>query len=140
MFGGIDRETKNIFIEPVATRNSHTLLEVIERRIAPNSTIYSDCWKSYNCLKQAGFIHCAVNHKVNFVDPTSQAHTQNIERVWRDLRAAIPKYGIRTKHYTGYIAEFIFKRQHKYENRIDAFFETIATMYSITPTDYISSS
>lgn len=60
-----------------------------------------------------------VNHRYNFVDPTLGIHTQNIERVWR---AAIPKYGIRKKHYFGYLAEFLFKQFHNYNDHIEAFF------------------
>lgn len=137
VFGGIDRETKKIFIEPVPSRSSKNLLEIIKRRIAPNTTIYSDCWKAYNCLTEEGFVHCSVNHKMNFVDPETSAHTQNIERVWRDLRSAIPKYGIINKHYSAYIAEFLFKREHEYRDRIEAFFDTMARMYPITPTDFV---
>lgn len=140
VFGGIDRTTKQIFVEPVQNRTSDTLLEVIKRKIANNTTIYSDCWKSYNCLKNEGFFHCTVNHKYNFLDPTSGAHTQNIERVWRDMRAAIPKYGIRKKHYFGYLAEFLFKRFHNYNNRIEGFFRAMATMYSIEIDDYLYTS
>ncbi|KYQ49300.1 hypothetical protein ALC60_11632 [Trachymyrmex zeteki] len=33
-------------------------------------------------------------------------HCQNIERVWRDMRANIPRYGTREKHYINYVAEF----------------------------------
>jgi len=75
---------------------------------------------------------------MNFVDLESDAHTQNIEHVWRDLRAAIPKYGIRQKHYSAYIAEFLFKREYEYRNRIESFFQTIVTMYPITATDYLN--
>ncbi|EFN63203.1 hypothetical protein EAG_00630, partial [Camponotus floridanus] len=45
-----------------------------------------------------------------FCRSESGARTQNIECVWRDLRAAIPQYGIRQKHYSAYITEFLFKR------------------------------
>jgi len=48
---------------------------------------------------------------MNFVNSELRTHTQNIERVWRNLHAAIPKYGIRGKHYSAYIAEFLFKEQ-----------------------------
>ena len=71
------------------------------------------------------------------MDPVSHAHTQNIERVWRDMRGAIPRYGISKKHYKAYLAEFMFKRFYSYQNRIEAFFSTIAIMYPIAIDDYI---
>ena len=99
VFGGIERETKSLFIEPVPNRSSKTLLRVIQKWIKPDSTILSDCWKSYNCLYKKGFQHFTVNHKMNFVDPDSGAHTQNIERCWRETRANIPRYGTRKEHH-----------------------------------------
>lgn len=58
VFEGIDRTTKKIFVEPVDNRTSDTLLEVIKQKIADGTIIYSDCWKSYNCLKNERFVHC----------------------------------------------------------------------------------
>ncbi|XP_032688539.1 uncharacterized protein LOC116852367 isoform X3 [Odontomachus brunneus] len=82
----------------------------------------SDSWKAYSGLQNANYSHYTVNHKQNFIDPATGAHTQNIERLWRDMRAAIPRYGTRTYHYNGYLAEFIFKKQSNFGDRIDSFF------------------
>lgn len=115
----------------------------------------SDCWKSYDCLNSQGFQHLKVNHSINFVDPDTGkytfknvvlqinniniillfvlcagAHTQHIERVWREVRANIPRYGTRSSHLVGYLAEFLFKRAHKYEERLNSFFCAIAELYS----------
>ncbi|XP_032682258.1 uncharacterized protein LOC116849325 [Odontomachus brunneus] len=81
----------------------------------------SDSWKAYSGLQNANYSHYTVNHKQNFIDPATGAHTQNIERLWRDMRAAIPRYGTRTYHYNGYLAEFIFKKQSNFGDRIDSF-------------------
>lgn len=54
IFGGFERGSKNVFIEAVSDRTSATLLEVIRRRILPGTTIISDCWRAYNCLKDEG--------------------------------------------------------------------------------------
>ncbi|XP_071579865.1 uncharacterized protein [Temnothorax nylanderi] len=100
-----------------------------EQWILPGTTIMSDCWRSYNCLNSEGFQHLTVNHSVNFVDPDTRAHTQHIERVWREVRANIPRYGTRTYHLAGYLAEYLFKRVHKYEERLQSFFCAIAELY-----------
>jgi hypothetical protein len=42
IFGGIERESKKCFLEPVANRSSKTLMEIIRRRIRPGSRIISD--------------------------------------------------------------------------------------------------
>ncbi|XP_071653090.1 uncharacterized protein [Temnothorax longispinosus] len=93
------------------------------------TTIMSDCWKSYNCLNSEGFQHLTVNHSMNFVDPDTEAHTQHIERVWREVKANIPRYGTRSSHLVGYLAEYLFKRVHAYEDRLSSFFCAIAELY-----------
>ncbi|XP_035220542.1 uncharacterized protein LOC118193551, partial [Stegodyphus dumicola] len=79
VFGGIERESGKCFSEVVEDRSRETLLEVIRRKILPGTMIISDCWKSYDCLKNEGFQHLSVNHSLNFVEPTTGAHTNNIE-------------------------------------------------------------
>jgi transposase-like protein len=126
IFGGYERESKKIFVVPVEDRTTDTLLGCIKEWIVPGTTIVSDCWKSYDCLKHEGFQHLTVNHSYNFVDPQTGkkylkfiitdnlcisillislyfiflyififtgAHTQHIERVWREIRGNIPKFG-----------------------------------------------
>ncbi|KAL7725768.1 hypothetical protein ACLKA6_017598 [Drosophila palustris] len=93
VFGGIERESGDFFILPVEHRDTSTLLAIIQDRVADGSTMISDCWKAYNCLAEEGFVHQTVNHSKNFVDPETRAHTQNIERLWRDIRDHIPRFG-----------------------------------------------
>jgi len=62
----------------------------------------SDCWRAYDCLS-SDFVHQTVNHSVHFVDPDSGAHTQNIERLWRDVRGGIPRFGRSNKHISSAI-------------------------------------
>ncbi|KYN05769.1 hypothetical protein ALC62_03248 [Cyphomyrmex costatus] len=71
IFGGYERDTKKIFLVPVADRTEETLTQVIEEWILPGKTIMSDCWKSYKNLNSKNFQHLTVNHSINFVDPDS---------------------------------------------------------------------
>jgi len=90
----------------------------------------SDCWRAYDCLSSEGFVHQTVNHSQNFVDPTSGAHTQNIERLWRDVRSGIPRFGRSEKHLVGYLAEFLFKRKFPdHRDRIHHFFWAVGELY-----------
>jgi len=58
------------------------------------------------------------------------AHTQHIERVWREVRGNIPRYGIREDHVLGYLAEYLFKRAYNRLERIEIFFDIITELYS----------
>ncbi|XP_071577667.1 uncharacterized protein, partial [Temnothorax nylanderi] len=132
IFGGYERGTKKIFIVPVQDRTEETLLACIKEWILPGTTIMSDCWKSYNCLNNEGFQHLTVNHSYNFVDPETGANTQSIERVWREVRSNIPRYGTREDHVLGYLSEYLFKRAYSRLERIENFFDVIAEIYPPT--------
>jgi len=93
----------------VVSRGSDVLLEVIKKWIRLDKTIISDCWKAYDCLASEGYTHFSVNHSVKFVDPKTGAHTQNIKRVWREVRGGVPRFGRNKQHFAGYLAEFLFK-------------------------------
>ena len=81
-FGGICRETKEMFLVSVEKRDKSTLLPIIKQRIKQGTTIVSDGWAAYKTLKSEGYSHQVVNHSQNIVDPTTGAHTQNIENLW----------------------------------------------------------
>lgn len=116
----------------IPDRRSETLLPIIEKYIASGSTIYSDLWRAYDTLcNYENYTHRTVNHSKNFVNPETNVHTQNIERLWRDMRAKIPRYGIKDYHFTHYLAEFSFKKLYDFDQRIDSFFEIMSLMYPL---------
>jgi len=130
VFGGFERGSGRTFLVPVPSRDSATLLAVIKQWIRPGTTIMSDCWRAYDCLSSQNFVHQTVNHSQNFVSPDSGAHTQNIERLWRDVRGGIPRFGRSEKHLVGYLAEFLFKRKFPdHRHRIHAFFSAVGELY-----------
>ena len=47
VFGGICRETQQVFFECVSDRTAETLINAIWAHVAEGSIIYSDCWKGY---------------------------------------------------------------------------------------------
>ena len=51
IFGGICRETREVFMVAVPNRTANVLLDVIKEKICEGSTIISDCWKAYNMVK-----------------------------------------------------------------------------------------
>jgi transposase-like protein len=57
VFGGICRETKQIFMTLVKSSDAKTLLGVINERIEKNTTIVSDLWRAYNNVQFNGYIH-----------------------------------------------------------------------------------
>ena len=67
------------YIEIVPRRDRVTLIGVLNRKLVANSIIHSDKWRGYLNLPQfvpACIQHNTVNHKFNFVDTVTGAHTQ----------------------------------------------------------------
>ena len=134
VFGGICRETREFFLVPVEARNAETLLQVIKDYIESGTTIISDCWKAYQCLTSEGYKHLTVNHSINFVDPDTGAHTNTIERRWRDTKNLVSKYGRKKAHFVGYLSVAYFKLVvTDPSKRLHAFAEAAAELYPPTP-------
>ncbi|XP_076545706.1 uncharacterized protein LOC117611040 [Osmia lignaria lignaria] len=131
IFGAIERHSKKFFVVPIASRKSEVLLPLILKNIAPGTIIYSDCWKAYAEINKDVYKHYTVNHSANFVDPETGVHTQNIERLWREIRGNIPLYGRKECHFNYYLAEFIFKKKFDFSERLDAFFKIMGIMYPL---------
>lgn len=118
--GGVRGDPSQCFIEFVPDRTRDTLLEIIKRRISPGSLIVSDGWRSYYDLPvhlpEMNYLHEAVNHSVNFVDPENyETHTQNVEGFWsvvkRKLRAQGTHHGKSMKRR---IYEFLYRKRFGY--------------------------
>ncbi|KAK3873925.1 hypothetical protein Pcinc_021103 [Petrolisthes cinctipes] len=131
VFGGICRQTRAVFLVPVEKRDRETLLNVIKERVEPGTTIISDCWRAYNCLEEEGYRHLTVNHSINFVDPNTHAHTNTIERLWREAKRKVPLFGRRKKHFVGYLAKTMFVMTFPNSNeRFHHFLVEAAALYN----------
>ena len=62
------------YFEVVPNREATTLLAIIYEKVASGSTIYSDCWSSYEKISKLGFQHHTVNHSYNFLDPDTGSY------------------------------------------------------------------
>ena len=117
VFGGIDRDTRQCFAVPVDRRDAATLMPIIRQYILPGTTILSDQWAAYNAINNNNnenprYIHQTVNHSVNFVDPTTLVHSQNIENMW--MVAKMRKKSQMGQHRSlleTHLAEFMWRRK-----------------------------
>lgn len=130
VFGGIERGSRKAFFVPVSTLNAETLLDVLQRWVRPGSTIISDLWKAYNCMKQERFQHFAVKHSLNFVGPS----VGTVNRSW--LEVGLPRYAARKGRFIGALAEYQFKRKYpSWRERLHHFLKA-ATVFCHPPSHY----
>lgn len=133
LFGGIEVGSGRAFLKLVRRRDAQTLERIICRYILPGTTIMSDAWRAYSNLTSLPMFyrHLVVNHSLNFIDPTTGAHTQNIETCWQKLKMmAKRRYGINNKRYTDYLCEFLWRREFGDQDGLFLkFWDTVAMFY-----------
>ena len=130
LFGGISRQTKRCFMVEVEDRSAATLLPIIFENVKPGSTILSDEWKAYNQLVNYGFKHGTVNHSLNFVNPQTGDHTQNIENCWGRMKRVLKKRnGINAEKRASHLEEFMWRQKIKGKNSFQEMISIIAKFF-----------
>ena len=61
VFGILKRGGK-VYTKVVVDTKASTLMPIITSKIAPDSVVYTDCYRSYNALDVSGFYHERINH------------------------------------------------------------------------------
>jgi len=81
-----------------------TLYPAMERKLVPDSIVYSDCWQGYNVLDVSEFKHCRINHSKLFAD--EQDHINGIENFWNQARGHLQKFnGVPREHFGLFLKE-----------------------------------
>lgn len=134
VFGGVERESGNGFMVEVADRTTQTLLPIIQKYIRPGTTVMSDEWRSYRRITSIGMVHETVNHSLNFVDPNTGAHTQNIESTWSKVKQMMRKKGVmQTSNdlFHSYLSEYLWRRKFKTVDPFNKILEHIKEQYPL---------
>ena len=76
VFGLLKRGGK-VYTKIIPDASSATLMPIIERKVIPDSIVYSDCWRGYNVLDVSEFKHFRINHSKLFADKKN--HINGIE-------------------------------------------------------------
>ena len=113
IFGGREKYDKSkVFMVPVSDRKKETLIPLIRKWIKPHTIIHSDCWKSYDELKNLDYTHVKVNHSKEFINRKNAACTNGIESDWRHAKVCMPRYGVHRDMHAAYLAEFMWRRKY----------------------------
>jgi transposase-like protein len=112
----IKNENKQMFLVPIEERNIENIDEIIKRHIKKGTTIYTDCWKGYNNLKNIGYKHKTVNHSKNFKDPITGVHTNTIEGTWNGLKQSIIPRNRNKKNIILHLKEYQWRKKNRENN------------------------
>lgn len=133
VFGGVERESGKCFFRVVEKRDAETLLPIVRDWVLPGTTIYSDCWKAYNCLEKEGYEHLRVNHSLTYVDPETGAHTNSIEGTWSAIKRALRGTHHVPGEFDSYLAEYMWRKLHGHEQSDEAFKAFLDDLIKVYP-------
>jgi len=117
VLGMVQRGGKVAAVTVPSTRTL-TLQPLIQKRVLPDTMIYSDGWTGYNSLQRAGYRHQRVNHTAG-VFVSGNVHTQTIENFWSLVKRGIGGvyHSVSAKHLHGYLNEYVWRYNHRDEPR-----------------------
>ena len=107
VFGILKRGGK-VYTVVVEDTKSSTLMPVITRKIAPDSIVYTDSYKSFNALDVSSFHHHRINHSVHFA--RGKNHINGIENFWNQAKRVLRIYnGPHTDSFPLFLKECEFR-------------------------------
>ena len=89
VFGLLKRGGK-VYTKIIPDASSATLMPIMERKIVPDSIVYSDCWRGYNVLDISDFKHFRINHSELFADKQNQIN--GIENCYNQTKRHMRKF------------------------------------------------
>ena len=100
VFGLLKRGGK-VYTKIISDASGATLIPIIERKVVPDSIVYSDCWKAYNV---SDFKHFRINHSERFAD--AHNHINGIENFWNQAKRHLRKFnGVPKAQFGLYLKE-----------------------------------
>jgi len=87
---GLLKRGGRVYTKIIPDARSDTLIPIIERKVVPDSIVYSDCWKAYNVLDVSDFKHFRINHSKLFADKRN--HINGIENFWNQAKRHMRKF------------------------------------------------
>jgi transposase len=110
VFGILKRGGK-VYTKVIVDASSATLIPISERKVLPDSIVYSDSWTAYNALDVKDFHHQRINHNIEYVDGRNRRnHINGIENFWNQAKRHLRKYnGIPKEHFPLFLKECEFR-------------------------------
>ena len=101
---GLLKHGGRVYTKIIVDASSNTLFPIIERKVIPDSIVYSDCWRGYNVLDVSEFKHYRINHSKLFADKKN--HINGIENFWNQAKRHMRKFnGVPKENFELFLKE-----------------------------------
>ena len=101
---GLLKRGGRVYTKIIPDARSDTLMPIIERKVVPDSIVYSDGWRGYNVLDVSDFKHFRINHSKLFADKRN--HINGIENFWNQAKRHMRKFnGVPKEHFPLFLKE-----------------------------------
>ncbi len=99
VFGLLKRGGK-VYTKIIPGAKSSTLMPIIQKKVQPDSIVYTDYWRGYNVLDISEFKHYRINQSKLFADKHN--HINGIENFWNQAKRHMRKCNGIPKQYFYY--------------------------------------
>ena len=101
------------YMEIVPQRNA-ALLHIIQQHVAPGTIIHSDEWRAYSRVQSFPNVssHQTVNHSVQFVNPVTGVHTENVNPTGIEQIKLKRMRGCHELELSSYLDEFMWRERY----------------------------
>ena len=101
---GLRKHGGKVYTRVIPDAAGKTLAPIIERKVTPDSIVYSDSWRGYNALDVSSFKHFRINHSELFAE--GRNHINGIENFWNQAKRHMRKFnGVPREHFALYLKE-----------------------------------
>jgi transposase-like protein len=141
IMGMYDKKTKRVKLVVIPNTTKKTLLAAIDKYILPGTVIITDDFSSYDQLRKIKdeqgkekYEHYVVNHS-NKQFTIGNHHTQNIESIWRKVKAALSKHIFVSPKY---VQLYLNEQEYKINNVGTDLYPIFCKAVNLGFTGYIS--
>ena len=123
VIGAVDVARKKCVLRFLPSHGHSDILPFVRNWIAPGTTVYTDCHRSYQILGSLGYNHRVVNHSIGFKS-TEGYHTNHIEGIFGNMKRLMRSYSHQYKNVSTLntiLGEWMFRFCYDGWNRKTAF-------------------
>jgi transposase-like protein len=113
VFGMAERKGR-VVATAVSDAKRATVMPQVQKKVLPETTIYTDEYRVYDNLNKQGYRHSRVHHAEE-IYVAGDVHTNTIEGFWSLLKRGIAGvyHSVSAKHLQGYLNEYAFRYNHR---------------------------